>query len=83
MGAAESVPQTSIHEFTVKVCRRRSPFGSGNQKFSLCDPFVLAADSIFYPLEQDCNGKEVSLETYKGKVLLVVNVASKWYINSS
>ncbi|AQL06464.1 Glutathione peroxidase [Zea mays] len=43
MGAAESVPETSIHEFTVK----------------------------------DCNGKEVSLETYKGKVLLVVNVASK------
>lgn len=30
-------------------------------------------------MEQDCNGKEVSLETYKGKVLLVVNVASKWY----
>jgi hypothetical protein len=25
MGAAESVPQTSIHEFTVKV-RRRPPF---------------------------------------------------------
>nr|CAB3500761.1 unnamed protein product [Digitaria exilis] len=46
MGAAESVPETSIHEFTVK----------------------------------DCNGKEVSLETYKGKVLLVVNVASKWYL---
>lgn len=43
MGAAESVPETSIHEFTVK----------------------------------DCNGKEVNLETYKGKVLLVVNVASK------
>lgn len=33
---------------------------------------------IFFP-EQDCNGKEVNLETYKGKVLLVVNVASKWY----
>uniref|UniRef100_A0A0E0D0U2 Glutathione peroxidase n=1 Tax=Oryza meridionalis TaxID=40149 RepID=A0A0E0D0U2_9ORYZ len=43
MGAAESVPETSIHEFTVK----------------------------------DCNGKEVSLEMYKGKVLIVVNVASK------
>ncbi|XP_051214413.1 probable glutathione peroxidase 4 [Lolium perenne] len=43
MGAAESVPETSLHEFTVK----------------------------------DCNGKEVCLETYKGKVLLVVNVASK------
>ena len=34
---------------------------------------------IFFLSEQDCNGKEVSLETYKGKVLLVVNVASKWY----
>jgi glutathione peroxidase len=45
MGAVESVPETSIHEFTVK----------------------------------DCNGKEVSLETYKGKVLLIVNVASQWY----
>ncbi|KAL6838238.1 hypothetical protein ACP4OV_031910 [Aristida adscensionis] len=43
MGAVESVPETSIHEFTVK----------------------------------DCNGKLVSLETFKGKVLLVVNVASK------
>ncbi|KAG2540617.1 hypothetical protein PVAP13_9NG576542 [Panicum virgatum] len=32
---------------------------------------------IFFLSEQDCNGKEVSLETYKGKVLLVVNVASK------
>ena len=35
MGAAESVPETSIHEFTVKV--RRSP--SGNH-VSLRDPFV-------------------------------------------
>ncbi|VAI05387.1 unnamed protein product [Triticum turgidum subsp. durum] len=43
MGASESVPETSVHEFTVK----------------------------------DCNGKEVCLDTYKGKVLLIVNVASK------
>ncbi|GKU86648.1 hypothetical protein SLEP1_g1145 [Rubroshorea leprosula] len=43
MGAAESVPQKSIHEFAVK----------------------------------DCKGKDVDLTIYKGKVLLVVNVASK------
>ncbi|GLT42587.1 hypothetical protein SLA2020_165780 [Shorea laevis] len=43
MGAAESVPQKSIHEFTVK----------------------------------DYKGKDVDLGIYKGKVVLVVNVASK------
>ncbi|KMT08267.1 hypothetical protein BVRB_6g141940 [Beta vulgaris subsp. vulgaris] len=43
MGAAESVPEKSIHEFVVK----------------------------------DCRGKDVDLSLYKGKVLLVVNVASK------
>ncbi|KAG4186866.1 hypothetical protein ERO13_A08G069600v2 [Gossypium hirsutum] len=43
MGASESVPQKSIHEFTVK-----------NSK-----------------------GQDVDLSMYKGKVLLVVNVASK------
>ncbi|KMT06110.1 hypothetical protein BVRB_7g162820 [Beta vulgaris subsp. vulgaris] len=43
MGAIESVPEHSIHEFTVKNNR----------------------------------GKDVDLSMYKGKVLLVVNVASK------
>ncbi|KAH0633704.1 hypothetical protein KY284_036490 [Solanum tuberosum] len=43
MGASKSVPQKSIHEFTVK----------------------------------DSKGKNVDLSIYKGKVLLVVNVASK------
>ncbi|XWS31605.1 hypothetical protein CRYUN_Cryun23aG0090800 [Craigia yunnanensis] len=43
MGASESVPQKSIHEFTVK----------------------------------DTKGQDVDLSIYKGKVLLVVNVASK------
>ncbi|KAF1881378.1 hypothetical protein Lal_00023414 [Lupinus albus] len=28
---------------------------------------------------KDAKGKDVSLRTYEGKVLLVVNVASKWY----
>ncbi|QCD97656.1 glutathione peroxidase [Vigna unguiculata] len=43
MGAAESVSEKSIHEFSVK----------------------------------DAKGRDVNLTTYKGKVLLVVNVASK------
>ncbi|XP_057536003.1 probable glutathione peroxidase 4 [Amaranthus tricolor] len=43
MGASKSVPEKSIHEFTVK----------------------------------DSKGKDVDLSMYKGKVLLVVNVASK------
>ncbi|KAK6120092.1 hypothetical protein DH2020_046222 [Rehmannia glutinosa] len=43
MGGASSVPEKSIHDFTVK----------------------------------DSKGKDVNLDTYKGKVLLVVNVASK------
>ncbi|XP_054800443.1 probable glutathione peroxidase 4 [Prosopis cineraria] len=43
MGASQSVPQESIHEFTVK----------------------------------DARGSDVDLGIYKGKVLLVVNVASK------
>ncbi|KAK6135048.1 hypothetical protein DH2020_031226 [Rehmannia glutinosa] len=43
MGGASSVPEKSIHDFTVK----------------------------------DSKAKDVNLDTYKGKVLLVVNVASK------
>ncbi|GAB4829779.1 Phospholipid hydroperoxide glutathione peroxidase, mitochondrial [Ancistrocladus abbreviatus] len=43
MGASESIPQKSIHDFTVKNSR----------------------------------GEDVDLSIYKGKVLLVVNVASK------
>ena len=30
-------------------------------------------------LMQDIDGKDVSLSKFKGKVLLIVNVASKWY----
>ncbi|XP_059300913.1 probable glutathione peroxidase 5 [Lycium ferocissimum] len=49
MGASPSVPQKSIHEFTVK----------------------------------DSKGKDVDLSIYKGKVLLVVNVASKCSFTNS
>lgn len=34
-------------------------------------------DSIFNYTMKDIDGKEVSLESYKGKVIMVVNVASK------
>jgi hypothetical protein len=84
MGAAESVPETSIHEFTVKVRRSPSrdhaPYAWWSCLF-YCFSLSLAKHNFFgdFFAEQDCNGKEVSLETYKGKVLLVVNVASKWY----
>lgn len=30
-------------------------------------------------LMQDAKGNDVDLSVYKGKVLLIVNVASKWY----
>ena len=30
-------------------------------------------------LVQDIDGKDVSLNNFKGKVLLIVNVASRWY----
>ena len=30
-------------------------------------------------LVQDIDGKDVSLNKFKGKVLLIVNVASRWY----
>ncbi|KAF2568177.1 hypothetical protein F2Q70_00028968 [Brassica cretica] len=43
MGASVSVPERSVHEFTVK----------------------------------DSSGKDVNLSIYQGKVLLLVNVASK------
>jgi glutathione peroxidase len=81
MGAAESVPETSIHEFTVKVPPRISLRGMNPRViFRLLSPNLFILGENFHFWEQDCNGKEVCLEAYKGKVLLVVNVASKWLV---
>ncbi|XP_048612062.1 probable glutathione peroxidase 4 [Brassica napus] len=48
MGTSVSVPERSVHEFTVK-----------------------------HGESQDSSGKDVNLSIYQGKVLLLVNVASK------
>lgn len=37
----------------------------------------------FLHLMQDAKGNDVDLSTYKGKVLLIVNVASQWYVIAS
>jgi Glutathione peroxidase len=37
--------------------------------------------SGFKSLHQDAKGNDVDLSIYKGKVLLIVNVASQWYSN--
>jgi glutathione peroxidase-family protein len=37
-------------------------------------------DASFDLSEQDIDGNDVSLSKYKGKVLLIVNVASRWYV---
>ncbi|KAJ6723547.1 GLUTATHIONE PEROXIDASE 5-RELATED [Salix koriyanagi] len=57
MGSSPSVPEKSIHEFTVKVVKYYV------YRLLAC---LLA-----------CRGQDVNLGIYKGKVLLVVNVASK------
>ena len=45
--------------------------------FALVQTSVLLAGSIYDIPLKDIDGKETSLKAYKGKVLLVVNVASK------
>ena len=64
----------SVHDFTVKVCCC----------FNL---FCLQIDDSSYLLNQndyvclqDARGNNVNLADYKGKVLLIVNVASQWYL---
>ncbi|KVI12493.1 Glutathione peroxidase [Cynara cardunculus var. scolymus] len=71
MGGSSSVPEKSIHEFTVKVVL----FHFTHTDFTL----FLFMDFGFYCVKtaQDSKGKDVDLSIYKGKVLLVVNVASK------
>jgi glutathione peroxidase len=39
-----------------------------------------SATSVHDFTVKDASGKDVNLSTYKGKVLLIVNVASQWYL---
>lgn len=87
MGASESVPQKSIHEFTVKVRGQSYSHLYGIPSLLL----LLLLLSVKSEMEngvfwfwgvQDYRGNDVDLGLYKGKVLLVVNVASKWYFSA-
>lgn len=78
MGASSSVPETSIHEFTVKVCFFVPLYSSDIFFWGNFLIFFFFFHFIFGDFEQDSKGKDVNLDCYKGKVLLVVNVASKW-----
>lgn len=87
MGASQSVPEKSIHEFTVKVNTGEThldevPFSAPAAMMQLrrkTDGVFVGCVVLCCVVEQDSRGKDVDLSAYKGKVLLVVNVASKWY----
>lgn len=50
-------------------------------EFVFCDIGYLNANASFHL--QDAKGNDIDLGIYKGKVLLFVNVASKWYSSSA
>ncbi|RRT62156.1 hypothetical protein B296_00004277 [Ensete ventricosum] len=78
MGASQSAPtEISIHQFTVKV---KISLGASLRGI-LCYLFgfwILIWWNLRFVV-QDGSSRDVDLGIYKGKVLLVVNVASKWY----
>lgn len=84
MGASHSVSDNSIHEFTVKVV---TYFFSNPLTLYKKKPFFFCYFAFedyfenppFFLFLQDARGKDVNLSTYKGKVIIVVNVASKWF----
>jgi hypothetical protein len=74
--AAQVQSGSSIYDFVVKVLLRRTheellPFPSlacsGIQKLGCCSDWL-----------QDIGDNDVEMSQYKGKVLLIVNVASAW-----
>lgn len=73
MGGHQSVPQKSIHEFTVKVSSNFNP-----RRFLFSSPHHVATLWKLIGLAQDSRGADVDLSTFKGKTIIVVNVASKW-----
>lgn len=41
-------------------------------------PFLTFVPEKYFSVIQDIDGKNVSLSKFKGKALLIVNVASQW-----
>jgi hypothetical protein len=83
MGSSASVPtENSIHQFTVKVTSIDHSLLLYLALVLSWALFILSNLSflLFYgDIFQDARGNDVDLSIFKGKVLLVVNVASKWY----
>ena len=48
---------------------------------SACYSHFLCFNIRLHVVQQDIDGNDVSLSKYKGKVLLIVNVASRWYVH--
>lgn len=63
----------SIYDFTVKVCFFKLSFLVIFVFYSCGYGFNLALFKL-----QDARGNDVELSKYKGKALLIVNVASQW-----
>jgi len=81
MGASHSVSEKSIHEFTVKVVTYFFSYPLTlykNPLFFVTLILKIIVKKPFFFL-QDAKGRDVNLSTYKGKVIIVVNVASKWF----
>uniref|UniRef100_A0A453P843 Glutathione peroxidase n=1 Tax=Aegilops tauschii subsp. strangulata TaxID=200361 RepID=A0A453P843_AEGTS len=55
------------------------PVGARFSLFSSMAAAASSASSVHDFTVKDASGKDVDLSTYKGKVLLIVNVASQWY----
>ena len=53
----------------------RLPFADSSQRGLAQE---VAGDSIYDFTVKDIGGQDVSLNEYNGKVVLIVNVASKW-----
>jgi glutathione peroxidase len=74
--ASQSNPQ-SIHDFTVKVIYSSSFHLLYLSLTILPDSLIHFYYYLLFIL-QDAKGNDVNLGDYKGKVLLIVNVASQW-----
>ncbi|KAJ0048141.1 hypothetical protein Pint_15192 [Pistacia integerrima] len=85
---------TSVSEKALLICRQSKPlsfvFPSNQRAVSKPVLFTLRSDhtmasqsktSVHDFTVKDARGNDVDLSTYKGKVLLIVNVASQWYEN--